>query len=167
VLVKAIQELNTKVDMLSEGLKNGLTAVKNLVLDSLSAEIVYTKELNADQINVKNINIGGDICVNNTCITKDLFEQMILRSGVGAVQMSSGAVPPPSPDSAKAPTGEEGGGESDTATSTEETASSTPKITIEENSEPPSPSQGEGVGDEVDAENQTTGLDTSQNSTPQ
>jgi len=30
--------------------------------------------------------VQGDICVNNTCITKDQFEIMILKSGVGAVQ---------------------------------------------------------------------------------
>jgi len=84
ILAKAIQELNTKLDLLTTTIGQGTNALKNLVLDSVTSTTIYTREITADKINV-----NGDICVNNTCITKDQFEQMILRSGVGATQHSA------------------------------------------------------------------------------
>lgn len=108
VIVKAIQELNAKFD-----------SFKNLVLDSLTSTTVYTREITADKINV-----NGDICVNNTCITKDQFEDMILKSGVGAVQTVGGSLPPPDQGG-----GVEGGGGEATSTPVieeENVASTTP-----------------------------------------
>jgi hypothetical protein len=40
---------------------------------------------------VGEVHIEGNVCVDDTCITKEQFKEMILRSGVGAVQMSQPA----------------------------------------------------------------------------
>ncbi len=107
VLAKAIQELNKKFDDFASSTASVIGSVKNLVLDSLTSTTVYTREITADKANVVDFNVSGkmninsNVCVNNTCITKDQFEQMILRSGVGAVQFASpvvGEVETNSPD---------------------------------------------------------------------
>jgi lysophospholipase L1-like esterase len=90
VLAKAIQELNAKLDLLATVVGQGTNALKNLVVDSLSSTVVYTRELNADKINAGDINIAGKVCVDDVCVTKDQFKELLLRSGVGATQIISG-----------------------------------------------------------------------------
>jgi|GEM_PF-4124144 len=128
LIVKAIQELNTKLDTIISVMEDGTNGLKNLVLDSLTSTTVYTREITADKINV-----NGDICVNNTCITKDQFEAMILKSGVGATQYTENQGGNTSPLEVEVETNSPGevlGKE--TASSTEPVATSTEEIIKEE-----------------------------------
>ena len=126
VLAKAIQELNKKFDDFASSTASVIGSVKNLVLDSLTSTTVYTREITADKANVVDFNVSGkmnvnsNVCVNNTCITKDQFEQMILRSGVGTTQVISDGIENNNSDN---PTST-----NDTSTTTPETATTTPVI---------------------------------------
>jgi hypothetical protein len=75
IIVKAVQDLVKKL--------------QKLVVNSLTAEMVYTREIEADKIKLK-----GDFCVDDVCLTKDQFKEMMLRSGVGAVQTVIGTPSP-------------------------------------------------------------------------
>jgi hypothetical protein len=67
VIVKAVQELASNV--------------RDIVAKSLTATVVYTQEIEVDKIKLK-----GEFCVDDVCLTKDQFKEMMLRSGVGAIQ---------------------------------------------------------------------------------
>lgn len=80
VLVKAVQELNKKFDDMFSDIGKTLN-------EYLSNNNVNLKSAVADKFEVQgDFRVNGNICVDDTCITKDQFKDMILRSGVGALQ---------------------------------------------------------------------------------
>jgi hypothetical protein len=129
VLIKAMQDLNTKID--------DLTSNMNDIFDKyLASHDVYIKTVTVEDLNVKgnanmqgNINVEGKICVDGVCVTKDQLK-VILQNAGGAVsspdpvKASTGEqqTASSSPDSAPASTGEPGevAGEA-TSTTTSET----------------------------------------------
>lgn len=72
LLISAVQELNKKIDVIS-----------NYILETADGIIGTFKELTTDKLN-----INGDVCVDDVCITKEQFKNIILDSG-GSVQSSN------------------------------------------------------------------------------
>ena len=114
VLAKAIQELNKKFDDI-------MTTLTETFDKYLASHEVYIRDANVGSLNVqRNTNFGGDInvegkvCVDDTCLTKEQFKEMMLRSGVGAIQVVSG--------------GNSENNNQSNASSTDNTSTTTPEI---------------------------------------
>jgi len=94
VLVKAIQELNKKFDDI-------MGAVTETFDKYLASHEVYIRDATVGNLDVQgDTNFGGKICVDDTCLTKEQFKEMMLRSGVGATQVVSGGTENNNSDSA-------------------------------------------------------------------
>ncbi|MCX6715429.1 MAG: tail fiber domain-containing protein [Candidatus Taylorbacteria bacterium] len=80
LVVEAVKELNQKVTDLQ-------TQMKDFVFDKLTAKIAYVDEANINNLNVgkirtkSGIEIGDSICVDNVCVSKDKFKEMLLNGG--------------------------------------------------------------------------------------
>lgn len=95
IAFQAIKELNKKFDDFASSTASVIGSVKNLVLDSLTSTTVYTREITADKANLGDTSLGdvkfkGNVCVDDTCVTKEQFKELLLRSGVGATQVVTG-----------------------------------------------------------------------------
>ncbi len=64
ILAKAIQELSGRVDAITG-------TVTGLVLDSISSHVIYTQELHID----------GSVCVDDICVTKEQFKDVLINAG--------------------------------------------------------------------------------------
>jgi hypothetical protein len=123
---------------------------------------------------VGDLQIEGQVCVDDTCVTKDQFKEMILRSGVGATIYSaniSQIMTASNSNSNSTSTSAEGNatttnldtpaagqsstGQAENATTTEIISAPAPEISAPA---APSPSQGEGVGDEVEVVSETVSV---------
>ena len=115
------------------------------------------------------LRVQNDICVDDTCVTKEQFKNLLLNAAVGATQYSNTVLESNDPN---IDTSES----QDPPQNTEETTSSTTPELIEEPeeivAETPTPSQEE-VGQtqtetiQNDAQNPDTQVDTNQNLTPE
>jgi hypothetical protein len=70
--------LNTKIDKI---VSNGFVGMKDIVMSSISADIIYVKRAEIDYLKVNDFNINGQVCVDDICLSKDQFKQFLLQNG--------------------------------------------------------------------------------------
>ncbi|MCX6715789.1 MAG: tail fiber domain-containing protein, partial [Candidatus Taylorbacteria bacterium] len=86
VAFQAIKELNQKVTDLQ-------TQMKDFVFDKLTAKIAYIDQIDVKKLNAVDANFSGvanfnndarfagNVCVDNVCVSKDKFKELLLNSG--------------------------------------------------------------------------------------
>jgi hypothetical protein len=75
VLTKAVQELDIKVQDLSSLDLNNANSLGTLIKNFLSSQVLMIQELTTGKLN-----IGGEVCVDDVCVTKDEFKALLLQS---------------------------------------------------------------------------------------
>ncbi len=88
VTVNAVKELNLKVSDLSSLDTSSATSLGSLMKNFLSNEII-----NINEATMNKIRINGDVCVDDICVTKEQFKQILINGG----GVSNIPVIPPAP----------------------------------------------------------------------
>ena len=89
--IKGIQELNLKVELLSS-----LDSERDGSLASLFVRYLQNAAVSIREATIATLRIGGQVCADDVCITKDQFKQLLLQAG-GSVQTPAPA-PEPVPE---------------------------------------------------------------------
>ncbi len=75
VITKAVQELDIKIEGLSSLDLNNANSLGSLIKNFLSSQVLMIQELTTGKLN-----IGGEVCVDDVCVTKDEFKALLLQS---------------------------------------------------------------------------------------
>jgi len=76
ILVEAIKEMNLIVKDLSSLDTESATSLGSLIKNFLEDQAILINELT-----VNRLNISGDVCVDDVCITKEQFKEMLINAG--------------------------------------------------------------------------------------
>jgi hypothetical protein len=75
VITKAVQELDIKIERLSSLDLNNANSLGSLIKNFLSSQVLMIQELTTGKLN-----IGGEVCVDDVCVTKDEFKALLQQA---------------------------------------------------------------------------------------
>ncbi len=88
ILIKAIQEQQLQINSLMGSTTSSVSSsgflqnIFNQFLDFLSSAVAKVKTLFVGELQVDDrLKVGGEVCVDDICVSKDQFKQMLLNAG--------------------------------------------------------------------------------------